>query len=344
MSSRRFPVVVELHAPSASVRRLRLGRMGFAAGMALVAGLIAAVVAAAIALPAALTSSLSRREMVVTLARRTQLGDRLRALTDRFEALDQQARRHLEQVRRVGRLYGLPELRTAPPRRGDPTPAPDSIFAAAVLHGVRLQAAIELSLSASGVLVASLARWEAEHPEEVATLPARSPVRAIEAIPMAWFGRQLHPVTGQEEMHSGLDLAAPLGNPIVAPAAGQVRWVGEAPVAAGGTWWRLGRIVVVAHGERYRTLYGHCDGILVRVGQRVRAGDPIATIGDSGWTPSPRLHYEVRRKASDGSWEAIDPVRLMLDLQLSSDNGADLAEPRAALDLPTPLFPAAFSR
>jgi len=102
--------------------------------------------------------------------------------------------------------------------------------------------------------------------------------------------------------HDGLDIAAPLGAPVLAAAAGRVAFVGHLPDGA--------EIVLVAHDAGLFTLYAHLDDTRasppVRVGDAVRAGDPIGWIGLTGMTTGPHLHFVVRRGD-----EPIDPSGLL---------------------------------
>ncbi len=95
--------------------------------------------------------------------------------------------------------------------------------------------------------------------------------------------------------HRGLDIAAPTGTPIRAARAGTVSFAGR----RGG----FGNTVVVDHGQGVSTLYAHASTIDVNVGDRVRAGAPIAKVGSTGRSTGPHLHFEIRR---DG--EAVDPA------------------------------------
>lgn len=112
--------------------------------------------------------------------------------------------------------------------------------------------------------------------------PSIAPVRG-------WFisgyGNRLDPFTGEVKMHEGLDIAAPPGTPIVAPADGTVRSVHRST--------GFGLTLVIDHGYGYRTLYGHCQRVRVDVGTRVKRGDIIAYVGTTGKATGPHLHYEV---------------------------------------------------
>jgi len=313
--SRGGPLTVELRFElrGGLVHRRRLGPWATAALLGALAATAAGAVAGVASLPSLFAASRVRREMDVSLERRSQLGERLRALVDAYAALDRQARDHAARVDRIRQLYGLPAL--APRVELEPAarPAATAIFGGAILHGRRLDATVEATLARTDALLAVLARWERERPTEVRAVPARLPLAAADAVPVSGFGPRRDPVSGEAEFHAGLDLAARVGATVRAPADGIVRWAGEPPTGAGEAWWRLGRMVVVRHGDAYLTIYGHCDRTLVRVGQRVAAGAPLATVGASGWTPSPRLHYEVRRRTGGDEWTAIDPATLALD-------------------------------
>jgi lipoprotein NlpD len=86
--------------------------------------------------------------------------------------------------------------------------------------------------------------------------------------------------------HDGIDIAAPEGTPVLAAAAGVVIYAGE---QAG-----YGAIVILKHEGGLVTLYAHNARILVEEGARVRKGEPIARVGQTGKTTGPHLHFEVR--------------------------------------------------
>jgi len=338
---RRPSVELRLVAAGGRETRLRLAGPGGALVVATLLGLIVALGFALVSAPSAWTRARDRRAMDIALERRAQLGERLRALVERYQELDVQVRAHAELVDRIRLLYELPDLPPAAAAAAD-RPPPRSIFAGALIYTDRLDAVLEAVIARSDALIAVLALWEREHPEEVRAVPASMPLRAADAVTATGFGERRHPLTGEPEFHAGIDLAAPAGAGIRAPAAGIVRFAGEAPPSAGEAWWRLGRVVVVAHGSRYLTIHGHCDRILVGRGQRVAAGQTIAQVGNSGWTPSPRLHFEVRRNDGEGEWRPVDPARLWLDPAVRSNAAFRAAEVESAL--PWPPLPRAFAR
>ncbi|HET9596651.1 MAG TPA: M23 family metallopeptidase, partial [Anaeromyxobacteraceae bacterium] len=90
----------------------------------------------------------------------------------------------------------------------------------------------------------------------------------------------------QGQRHDGIDIAAPEGTPIGAAAAGAVVYAGSQS--------GYGSIVILRHDGGLLTLYAHASALLVRQGDRVAAGQPIARVGRSGRTSGPHLHFEVR--------------------------------------------------
>ena len=91
--------------------------------------------------------------------------------------------------------------------------------------------------------------------------------------------------SGGTKPHGGVDIAAPMGTPILSPADGIVRFAG---------WGQeYGRLVCLDHGNGFSTAYGHLRDFFVKAGTRVKKGDPIGTVGVSGNTNGPHLHYEV---------------------------------------------------
>ena len=99
------------------------------------------------------------------------------------------------------------------------------------------------------------------------------------------FGWRIDPVYRTRRFHEGMDFTAPIGTEIYATGNGTVRLAG----------WRqgYGNTVEINHGFGYKTLYGHMHQIRVRVGQKVNRGDVIGTVGNTGKSTGPHLHYEV---------------------------------------------------
>jgi murein DD-endopeptidase MepM/ murein hydrolase activator NlpD len=99
-------------------------------------------------------------------------------------------------------------------------------------------------------------------------------------------GIRTNPITNRREFHDGIDIAAPIGTPVVAPRDGTIIAVG-----ASATW---GNFVRVAHEDGYMSFMAHLHRATVRVGDSVGQGEKIAYSGNTGRSTGPHLHYEIR--------------------------------------------------
>jgi murein DD-endopeptidase MepM/ murein hydrolase activator NlpD len=109
------------------------------------------------------------------------------------------------------------------------------------------------------------------------------------------FGFRLNPVTGSNAMHQGIDMAAPEGASVFAAADGLVIETGENPV--------YGKYIIIRHGERWTSLYGHLQKVETALRMEVKSGSLIGRVGSTGQSTGPHLHFELRQ---DG--KALDPA------------------------------------
>jgi murein DD-endopeptidase MepM/ murein hydrolase activator NlpD len=114
------------------------------------------------------------------------------------------------------------------------------------------------------------------------------------------FGYRISPFTGHRELHKGLDIAAREGTPIIAPADGIVTYAGPK--------WLIGNLLTLDHGYGITTRYGHTKEILKKKGERVKRGEIIALIGNTGRSTGPHVHYEVRLNGLP-----VDPNQYIFD-------------------------------
>jgi murein DD-endopeptidase MepM/ murein hydrolase activator NlpD len=113
------------------------------------------------------------------------------------------------------------------------------------------------------------------------------------------FGFRIHPIWGRRDFHTGIDIAAPYGKPIMCADSGEVIYSG---------WWDgYGKAVVIDHGRGYTTVYGHMSRILVQTGQKMEKGQMIGLVGSTGFATGPHLHFEIRYNG-----RPIDPLPYLI--------------------------------
>ncbi len=117
----------------------------------------------------------------------------------------------------------------------------------------------------------------------LAALPTRQPA---EGYFTSGFGVRSSPLGGRIKMHEGVDIANRPGTPVHAPADGEVIYASAKP--------GYGLTIIINHGYGIETWYGHLRGFAVKLGEQVKRGTKIATLGNSGRSTGPHVHYEVR--------------------------------------------------
>ena len=154
---------------------------------------------------------------------------------------------------------------------------------------------IELNRKAYDELLAESRRFDAEIRRIQNTAQGRARyakpfkgglIRPCSGRTSSGFGYRVHPITKVYKLHTGVDIAAPIGTPMKAAADGAViisGWKGA-----------YGYTVVIDHGGGVSTLYGHCSRLLVSVGDEVKQGDTVARVGSTGLSTGPHAHFEKR--------------------------------------------------
>ena len=137
----------------------------------------------------------------------------------------------------------------------------------------------------------------ASHNRRLAATPSIMPTQGW--LSSSFKAMRMHPILHYARPHKGIDITAPKGTPIQAPAGGVVT----------STGWRsgFGNTVTISHGYGVTTKYAHASKILVKSGERVKRGDRIALIGKTGLATAPHLHYEVHVNG-----RAVNPQRYVL--------------------------------
>ena len=114
------------------------------------------------------------------------------------------------------------------------------------------------------------------------------------------FGSRVSPFTNRRQFHAGIDIAGQRGTDVVSPARGKVVYSGNRGP--------LGKSLIIDHGYGVRTLYGHGDDLYVKNGDAVERGQRIATLGNSGRSTGPHLHYVV-----EVGGKAVNPLDYIFD-------------------------------
>ncbi|MBB6480847.1 M23 family metallopeptidase [Spirochaeta isovalerica] len=130
-------------------------------------------------------------------------------------------------------------------------------------------------------------------------IPTLWPLKGVRGRVTNPYGPAIHPFTGEWYLHKGLDLGYGMGQPIVATANGKVTLVDYEKNG-------FGHYMVIQHKYGFDTKYAHMQNIYVKEGQEVKQGDVIGTMGNSGLSDGPHLHYEVRI----GS-QVLDPAKFI---------------------------------
>ena len=112
------------------------------------------------------------------------------------------------------------------------------------------------------------------------------------------FGNRFHPIDKVVKFHDGIDIAAPKGTAVTAAADGIVTFAGPRK--------GYGNLVIIKHADGKETRYGHADKILAKEGDQVKVGESIATVGSTGKSTGPHVHFEVRENG-----QSVNPRKFL---------------------------------
>jgi len=141
----------------------------------------------------------------------------------------------------------------------------------------------------------------------------------LASVPSVWpargwvtsdFGQRLDPYTADRMMHAGMDIAAEPGKPIYAPSNGTVTFAGPEG--------NYGNVIVLDHGYGIKTRFGHLAEMLVKPGDRVKRGEQVGSVGNTGRSTGPHVHYEVRMNNAP-----VNPWRYMKSSVPTATAGGD---------------------
>lgn len=145
-----------------------------------------------------------------------------------------------------------------------------------------------------------------ERKEKLASIPSIKPVQEDKLkrkiTHMSGYGWRIHPIHKVKKLHKGIDFTAPEGTPIQATGDGEVINISRKKRSG------YGYSVTIDHGYGYETLYAHMKDIMVKKGQKVKKGQQIGTVGNTGLSTAPHCHYEVRKNG-----KSVNPIDYVMD-------------------------------
>jgi murein DD-endopeptidase MepM/ murein hydrolase activator NlpD len=271
--------------------------------------------------PMVLSQVVRSREHRHLETERARLEERVEAKIDRLESLREDSQDLRLLIDKVFLLYGL-SSRVSEGQGGYPLVGVDEQIEPGedrLAYARTLEASLRERLAVAGFFLEEIQAFEEARKDRVDTTPSLSPLRRADFVLTSPFGDRRNPFTKAHDFHAGIDMAALEGVEILAPADGVVLYAGRYSLQRSVAWWRYGNLVILDHGEHFLTIFGHCDEIRVRRGQEVSQGEVIATVGSTGMSTSPHLHYEVRRRDEDGAYHPVDPRIYILDHRWSDE-------------------------
>jgi murein DD-endopeptidase MepM/ murein hydrolase activator NlpD len=300
MSKRRWTVVLVPHGSEPS----RIIEVSYNVLRGVAAAFVCLLVVGALAGYATIThtTDLSRTARLqqenASLAREIgELHGRLTSLTDTLSTISQRDAR----IRVLANLEPIdPQVQAA----GIGGPGSSDLDVSGLSGLARRSAEVRVDMGAlirRANLLASSFKEAADslafHRARLAATPSIMPTQGW--LSSAFSSMRAHPILHISRPHEGIDVSAPMGSPIEAPAAGVVTDAG----------WETGygNTITINHGYGIVTKFAHASKLLVKTGQKVARGQRIALVGNSGLATGPHLHYEVHVNG-----RPVDPLKYVL--------------------------------
>ena len=227
-----------------------------------------------------------RREAEASLAALTRRFGELQARLVRMESMGER----VAAAAGIGQEFDLDEA----PAVGGPLPGPGDV--------------IDMRPPSFVSMIDDLAEQILQRQQQLEALESLLDLRRFEEdsavagrpIDRGWlsspYGPRVDPIHGRLATHKGIDFAGQLGDPILAVAAGVVTYAGRRP--------GFGTLVEVTHGNGYVTRYAHLHDVSTEIGQVVSKGDEVGSMGNSGRSTDPHVHFEVLKNGRQ-----VDPTR-----------------------------------
>ncbi|MBA3259895.1 MAG: peptidoglycan DD-metalloendopeptidase family protein [Gemmatimonadales bacterium] len=232
-----------------------------------------------------------------------ELHGRLSSLTDTLSRISQRDAR----IRVLASLEPIDPQVQAAGIGGPIVPAPEGEPGSTIRRSQEIRVDVNALIRRANLLASSFreaADSLAVHSARLAATPSIIPTQGW--LSSAFSSMRSHPILHVARPHEGIDVTAPSGTPIEAPAGGSISDAG----------WEsgYGNTVTIDHGFGIVTKFAHASKILVRQGQRVSRGQRIALVGNTGLATGPHLHYEVHVNG-----RPVDPLRYVLPEHVVTD-------------------------
>jgi murein DD-endopeptidase MepM/ murein hydrolase activator NlpD len=298
MVKRRWTLVISPPGASASkVFEVSQAVLRVAGGISLALGLAAIILGySTFSRTLHLThTSAVERENTALSTEIAKLTGRIDSLSDTLDAIGMRD----DRIRLLANLEPIdPQVQLAGiggPERARPEPA-----SPAAREAAKVTVDLNALIRRANLLAASFkeaAESLASNRDRLSAMPSIMPTRGW--LSSAFSAMRAHPILHINRPHEGIDVAAPMGAPIEAPASGTV-------VSAGWVTG-YGNVVEINHGYGIITRFAHASQLLVRAGQHVVRGERVALVGSTGLATGPHLHYEVHVNG-----KPVDPLRYVL--------------------------------
>jgi murein DD-endopeptidase MepM/ murein hydrolase activator NlpD len=306
MAKRRWTVVLVPHGSEPS----KIIEVSYRALKTTACGVILAVVGALLVGYATFTRRADLSRTAALQQENAQLAEELGEMHGRLASLSDTISRISQRDARIRVLANLepidPQVQAAG-IGGPAEPAPAGEPGTAVRRSQEIRVDLNALIRRADLLASSFreaADSLAVHSARLAATPSIMPTQGW--LSSAFSSMRSHPILHVARPHEGIDVTAPMGTPIEAPAGGRVSDAG----------WEsgYGNTVTIDHGFGTVTKFAHASKILVREGQRVSRGQRIALVGNSGLATGPHLHYEVHVNG-----RPVDPLRYVLPEHVVTD-------------------------
>jgi murein DD-endopeptidase MepM/ murein hydrolase activator NlpD len=304
MAKRRWTVVFVPHGSEPS----KIVEVSYRAVRATVAGAVLTVAGVLIAGYATFSRSTDLSRAARLQQENAQLAQELGELHGRLSSLSDTLARISQRDARIRVLANLEPIDPQVQAAGIGGPViPGAEAGSTVRRSHMIRVDVDALIRRANLLASSFreaADSLAVHSARLAATPSIMPTQGW--LSSAFSAMRSHPILHVARPHEGIDVTAPSGTPIEAPAAGTVSDAG----------WEsgYGNSVTIDHGFGIVTKFAHASKILVRQGQRVSRGQRIALVGSTGLATAPHLHYEVHLNA-----RPVDPLKYVLPEHVVTD-------------------------